>query len=154
MKAKAEGERPLATNRRAFSRFNVLERVEAGLCLVGSEVKSIRDGGLDFRDAWVEHRNGEMFVVGMRIAPYSHANIQNHAEDRARKLLLHRREIARLAGKVSERGLALIPLKAYFKSGRVKLEIGLGRGRKVHDTREKLRRRELDRETEQALRRR
>jgi len=152
--AEKGGSHALATNRRAFSSFNVLERHEAGVCLLGSEVKSIRAGGLDFRDAWVDHRAGELFVVGLRIAPYSHANTQNHSENRDRKLLLHRREIDRLAGKVSERGLTIIPLKAYFKNGKVKLEIGLGRGRKVHDAREKIRRREMDRETEQELRRR
>jgi SsrA-binding protein len=148
------GVRAVATNRKAFFNYHVLDRTEAGLCLLGTEVKAIREGGLAFRDAYVEHRNGELFLVGAHIAPYSHGNLQNHPSDRPRKLLLHRREIDKLATKIVERGLTLVPLKAYFKSGRIKLEIGLGRGKRAHDKREAIKRRDLERETRQALRRR
>src|SRR5512144_339852 len=135
--AKAEaGERMLATNRKALFHYEILERAEAGLALVGTEVKSIRDGGLNFSDSWVELRGGELFLVGCRIAPYSHGNLMNHVADRARKLLLHRKEIQRLGGRVTERGLTLVPLRAYLKNGRVKMEIGLAKGKQTHDKRE------------------
>jgi SsrA-binding protein len=147
-------ERVLATNRKAFFNYEILERVEAGVSLVGTEVKSIREGGLNFRDAFVEFRNGELFLVGCRIGPYSHGNLMNHAEDRLRKLLLHKREILKLGGKATERGLTLVPLRAYFKNGRVKLEIGLARGKKAHDKRESIKRKDIERETRQAVRER
>jgi SsrA-binding protein len=146
------GERILATNRKAFFNYEILERAEAGLVLVGTEVKSIREGGLNFRDSFVDFRGGELFLVGCRIGPYSHGNLMNHAEDRDRKLLLKKREILKLGGKVTERGLTLVPLKAYLKKGRVKLEIGLARGKKAHDKRESLKRKDIERETRQAVR--
>src|SRR4249920_792330 len=127
MPKEAPGERIIATNRKAFFNYEVLERAEAGVVLRGTEVKSIRDGGLNFRDAYVEFRGGELFLVGARIGPYSHGNILNHAEERDRKLLLHKREVLKLGGKVTERGFTIVPLKAYLKKGRVKLEIGLAR---------------------------
>ena len=142
----------VATNRKAFHNYEVLERIEAGISLRGTEVKSIREGGLSFRDAFVEFRGGELLLVGCRIAPYTHGNLMNHPEDRDRKLLLHKREILKFGGKATEKGLTIIPLKAYFKRGRVKLEIGLARGRRAHDKREAIRRRELERETRQAIR--
>jgi SsrA-binding protein len=147
----AAGEQVLATNRKALFQYEVLERAEAGIALVGTEVKSIRDGGLNFSDSWVELRAGELVLVGCRIAPYSHGNLMNHRPDRERKLLLHRREIDRLGGRASERGLTLVPLRAYLKNGRVKLEIGLGRGKHAHDKRETIRRRDEERETRRAL---
>jgi SsrA-binding protein len=149
----APGERALATNRKALFNYEVLERAEAGIVLVGTEVKSIREGGLHFRDAYVERKGDELFLVGCRIGPYSHGNLMNHAEDRDRKLLLHRKEIDRLAGKVAEKGLTLIPLRAYLKQGKVKVEIGLARGKREHDKRETIKRKELERETRQAIRR-
>jgi SsrA-binding protein len=153
--AKAEpGERVLATNRKAFFHYEVLERAEAGLALVGTEVKSIRDGGLNFSDSYVDFRGGELFLVGCRIAPYSHGSYLNHVPDRDRKLLLHKREILKLGGKVTERGLTLVPLRAYMKSGRVKMEIGLARGKHVHDKRESIKKKDQEREARQALRRR
>jgi SsrA-binding protein len=151
-KAGSEGERTLATNRKAFFNFEILERAEAGVSLVGTEVKSIRDGGLNFRDSYVEFRDGELFLIGAFIGPYSHGNLQNHPEDRVRRLLLHKREILKLGGKATERGLTLVPLRAYFKNGRVKLEIGLARGKKSHDKRETIKRRDIDRDTAQAIR--
>jgi len=151
--AKPEGgERVLATNRKAFFQYHVLERIETGIALVGTEVKSLREGGLSFSDSYVEYRDGQLFLVGCRIAPYSHGNLMNHAPDRERKLLLHKREILKLGGKVTGKGLTLVPLRAYLRRGRVKLEIGLGRGKRAHDKRETLKRRDIERETRQALR--
>lgn len=146
------GERVIATNRKALFNYEILDRAEAGISLLGTEVKSIREGGLNFRDSYVEFRNGELFLVGCRIGPYSHGNILNHAEERDRKLLLHKREVLKLGGKATEKGLTLIPLKAYFKRGRVKVEIGLARGKRAYDKREAIKRRDIERETRQAVR--
>ncbi len=152
MAKEERGERVIATNRKAFFNYEILERAEAGVRLVGTEVKSIREGGLNFRDSFVEFRGGEMFLVGARIGPYSHGNIQNHDEGRDRKLLLHKREILKLGGKVRERGFTIVPLRAYFEKGRVKLEIGLARGKKAHDKRESIKRKDIERETRAAIR--
>jgi len=153
--AKAEpGERVLATNRKAFFHYEVLERAEAGIALVGTEVKSIREGGLNFSDSYVDFRGGELVLVGCRIAPYSHGNLLNHPPDRDRKLLLHKREILKLGGKVTERGLTLVPLRAYMKNGRVKMEIGLGRGKHAHDKRDAIKKKDQEREARQAQRHR
>jgi SsrA-binding protein len=153
--AKAEpGKRVLATNRKAFFYYEVLDRVEAGLALVGTEVKSIRDGGLSFSDSYVDSRGGELFLVGCRVAPYSHGNRMNHVPDRDRKLLLHKREILKLGGRVTERGLTLVPLRVYLKNGRVKMEIGLARGKHTHDKREAIKKKDQEREARQAFRRR
>jgi SsrA-binding protein len=153
-KEEAPGERALATNRKALFNYEVLERAEAGIVLAGTEVKSIREGGLHFRDAFVDFRGGELFLVGCRIGPYSHGNLMNHSEGRDRKLLLHRREIQKLGGKVTEKGLTLIPLRAYLKRGRVKVEIGLARGKCSHDKRESIKKKDIERETRQAMRQR
>jgi SsrA-binding protein len=147
-----DAKKTIATNRKAFFNYEIFEKAEAGVVLVGSEVKSIREGGLNFRDSFVERRGGEMWLVGLRIGPYSHGNIQNHAEDRDRKLLLHRREIDKLGGKASEKGYTIVPLQAYFKNGRIKVEIGLARGKKAHDKRESIKRKDIERETRQAVR--
>jgi SsrA-binding protein len=144
----------LATNRKAFFHYEVLERAEAGVVLVGTEVKSVRAGGLEFKDAYVEARAGELLLVGCRIAPYSHGNLMNHAPDRERKLLLHKREILKLATRAQERGLTILPLRAYLKSGKVKLEIGLARGKRAHDKREAIKRKDQEREARQAMSRR
>ena len=142
----------LATNRKAFFNYEILEKVEAGMSLRGTEVKSIRDGGLNFRDSWVDFRGGELFLMGCFVGPYSHGNLQNHDADRPRKLLLHKREILKLGGKATERGLTIVPLRAYFKRGRVKLEIGLARGKRTHDKREAIKRKDIERETRQLVR--
>lgn len=148
------GDKVLATNRKALFAYEVLERAEAGVALVGTEVKSIRDGGLNFSDAWIEFRSGELFLSGCRIAPYSHGNLMNHAPERQRKLLLHKREILKLGGRATERGLTIVPLRAYLKNGRVKLEIGLAKGKQQHDKREAIKNRERDLETRRAVRNR
>jgi SsrA-binding protein len=145
-------ERTIATNRKAFFTYEILDRAEAGVSLLGTEVKAIREGGLNFRDSFVEFRRGELFLVGCRIGPYSHGNLMNHPDERDRKLLLHKREILKIGGKATAKGFTIVPLKAYFKNGRVKLEIGLARGKKAHDKRESIKRKELDRETRQAVR--
>ncbi len=147
-----EGERTLAKNRKAFFQYQVTDRAEAGISLVGTEVKSVREGGLSFSDSYVEFRDGELFLVGCHIAPYTHGNQMNHVPDRDRKLLLHKREILKLGGKVTGKGLTLVPLRAYLRRGRVKLEIGLGRGKRAHDKREAIKRRDIERDTRQALR--
>ena len=147
-------EKVLATNRKALFNYEVLERVEAGVVLVGTEVKSIRDGGLNFSDSWIEFRGGEMFLVGCRIAPYSHGNLMNHVPERQRRLLLRKREILKLGGRATERGLTLVPLRAYLKNGLVKLEIGLARGKHAHDKRDSIRQKDVERAARQALGRR
>jgi SsrA-binding protein len=148
------GQRALVTNRKAFHAYMILERFEAGVSLTGTEVKSIRDGGLNFRDAFVEMRSGEAFLVDCHIAPYSHGNILNHDPGRDRKLLLRAAELRKLATKVSERGQTIVPLRAYLKNGRVKIEIGLARGKRLHDKREAIKRRDIERDTRQEMRRR
>jgi SsrA-binding protein len=148
------GERTLATNRKALFHYEVLERAEAGVALVGTEVKSIREGGLNFSDSYVDFRGGELFLVGCRVAPYSHGNIMNHPPERDRKLLLRKRDILKLGGRVTERGLTLVPLRAYLKNGRVKLEIGLARGKHARDKRDSIKKKDQEREARQALSRR
>jgi len=148
------GETAIATNRKAFFHYEVLDRAEAGVVLRGSEVKSIREGGLNFKDAYVDYRGGELFLVGCHVSPYSHGNLQNHASERERKLLLHKREILRLGGKATEKGLTLVPLRAYFKNGKIKVEIGLARGKRAHDKRDAIKQRDIEKETRQAIRNR
>lgn len=145
-------EKVIATNRKAFFKYEIAERAEAGVALVGTEVKSIREGGFNFGDAYVVFKNGELFLEGCRIGPYSHGNVMNHAEHRTRKLLLKKREILKLGGRATEKGFTIVPLKAYFKNGRVKLEIGLARGKRDHDKREAIKKKDIERETRQALR--
>src|SRR3990172_114685 len=143
-------EKVVATNRKAFHNFSILETYEAGLVLKGTEVKSLRESHVNFKDCYASVERGEAWLIGCHITPYHHGSDANHDPERRRKLLLHKREINRLVGKIAERGLTLIPLRLYFKDGRVKLELGLARGKKLHDKRESIRereaRRELDRE--------
>jgi SsrA-binding protein len=150
----AAGQQVIASNRKALFNYEILDRAEAGVMLLGTEIKSVREGGLNFRDSYVEFRGGELFLVGCRIGPYSHGNLQNHPEERDRKLLLHKREILKMGGKATEKGLTIVPLKAYLKNGRLKVEIALARGKQRHDKRETIKRRELDREARQMIKRR
>jgi SsrA-binding protein len=145
-------DRIVATNRRARHEYEILETLEAGLVLRGTEVKSLRDGQVNFKDSYATVRNGEAWLMGCHISPYSHGTYANHEPERERKLLLHAREITRLLGKVSEKGLTVVPLKIYFKQGRVKIEIGLARGKKLHDKRATLRERDARREMDKAAR--
>jgi len=147
------GEKVIATNRKAFHDYFVLQKVEAGIALTGTEVKSLREGKVNLKDSYVSFDHGEAFLVGAHISPYSHGNLQNHEPERKRKLLLHRREIDKLFGQVVEKGLTIVPLRLYFKSGKVKAEIAVVRGKKLFDKRESEKRRELDREAEAAMKR-
>jgi len=148
----AQGDRTVATNRRARHEYEILETVEAGLVLRGTEVKSLRAGQVNFKDSYATMRNGEAWLVGCHVSPYSHGTDANHDPERDRKLLLHAREITRLGAKIAERGLTLVPLRLYFRHGRVKLELGLARGKKLHDKRSALREREVRREMDRAAR--
>jgi SsrA-binding protein len=141
----------VATNRQAAFRYNLLERWEAGIQLQGSEVKSIRDGGVQLKDAYAELRDGEVWLQNMHIAPYKPAAQDNHEPERPRKLLLHKREIERLIGKTAEKGLTLVPTRVYFKGPRAKVEIALARGKDIRDKRRSLKDREQKREIDRAL---
>ena len=143
--------RTLVVNRRARYNYEISETIEAGISLVGTEVKSIRDGKANIQEAYADIRDGEVFLVGAHISPYDQGNRFNHEPLRDRKLLLHRQEIKRLTGKVMEKGLTLVPMKMYLKGRRIKLELGLGRGKKLHDKRETIKRREQEREMEREL---
>src|SRR4030095_11503349 len=145
-------DRVVATNRRARHEYDILETREAGRVLRGTEVKSLRAGGVNFKDSYVTVRNGEPWLLGCHVSPYSHGTDANHDPQRDRQLLRHQREITRLVGKISEKGLTVVPLKLYFKQGRIKIEIGLARGKKLHDKRASLRERETRREMEKAAR--
>src|SRR5205807_971377 len=147
------GEKLIASNRKAFHDYFVLQKIEAGIALTGTEVKSLREARVNLKDSYVDFSRGEAFLVGAHISPYSHGNRENHEPERKRKLLLHRREIDRLQGQVVEKGLTVVPLRLYFKSGRVKAEIAVVRGKKLFDKRESEKRRELDREAEAAMKR-
>jgi SsrA-binding protein len=144
----------IATNRRARHRYEITDRFEAGVVLLGSEVKSLRAGQVDLKDSYAAVEHGEMWLRGVRIAPYEYARDGGHDPERDRKLLLHRREIDRIGSILAEKGLSLVPLSLYFKDGKVKVELGLGRGKTQRDKRETLRRRQADREMERAMRHR
>lgn len=145
-------DRVVATNRRARHEYQILETLEAGLVLHGTEVKSLRAGQVNFKDSYATVRGREAWLLGCHISPYSHGTDANHDPERERKLLLHAREITRLTGKVAERGLTVVPLKVYFKNGRAKVELGVARGKKLHDKRATLRERETRREMDRAAR--
>jgi SsrA-binding protein len=150
----AEGVKLIAENRRARHDYEFLERVEAGVVLTGSEVKSARDGHVQLGQAYADVRNGEAWLVGASIAEYAQAGGSGHSPDRDRKLLLHRREIDSLYGKVREKGLTLVPTRMYFKDGRVKVELALARGRERFDKRRVIADRDAQRQMERALKRR
>ena len=142
----------VATNRRARFEYEVLDTYEAGLVLRGPEVKSLRAGKASLSDAYAVVRRGEAYLVNAHISPYEEAGRENADPRRERKLLMHRAEIARLSGDVSERGFTIVPLSLYFKDGRAKVELALARGKKLHDKRETIRRREEDRELQRTMR--
>jgi SsrA-binding protein len=145
--------RVVATNRRARRNYAVLDTFEAGLVLLGSEVKSLREGKLELKDSYGDIRGGEAYLVGAHISPYHFARDGGHDPERERKLLLHRREIDRIAGSLAEKGLTLVPLRVYFKDGKAKVEMALARGKTTVDKRQTLRDREHAREMERATRR-
>jgi len=147
-------EKLIADNRRARHDYHLLDRHEAGLALTGTEVKSLRDGRASLAQAYAEVRDGEAWLIGMEIATYDHGNRANHEPARARKLLLHRREIDRLYGQLREKGLTLVPTRLYFKDSRVKVELALARGKDVRDKRRTLADRDAKRQIERALKER
>ncbi len=128
----------IAQNKKARHYFELLEFVEAGIVLTGSEIKSVRAAAVNFRDSYVTFRQGEAFIIGLHIAPYANASYDQHDPDRDRKLLLHDREIAKLAEQVEQKGLTVVPVNLHFRNGRVKVEIAVGRGKKLHDHRDTL----------------
>jgi SsrA-binding protein len=146
------GRTPEIKNKKAYHDYEILEKYEAGIALKGTEVKSLREGKANLRDAFVRIENGEAYLFNAYIAPYSHGNLFNHEPTRKRKLLLHKSEIKRLFGKSQEKGLTIIPLRMYFNEReKVKVEIALARGRKKYDKREAIKRRELEREAQKAM---
>jgi SsrA-binding protein len=141
----------IATNKKAYHDYFIDETFEAGLVLTGTEVKSLRVGKVNLKESFCRIKEGEVFINNMHVSPYEHGGRENPDPTRVRKLLLHRAEIAKLTRKVDEKGLSLVPTKIYFKAGRAKLEIGLARGKKLHDKRETLKRKEADREMAKAI---
>ena len=146
-----KAQRLIAENRKARHDYHILDTWEAGIALLGTEVKAIREGRVNLRDSFARVDNGEVWLENVHISPYSHRGSADHAERRSRKLLLHRHEILKLLGKVKEKGMTIVPLELYFKKGRVKALIGLAKGKQEHDKRETIRRREVDRETRAAV---
>jgi SsrA-binding protein len=142
----------VASNRYASHRYNLLERIECGIVLAGTEVKSLRAGGAQLKDGFAAIRGGELWLRNVHIPPYAPASRDNHDPDRDRKLLLHRRQIDRLSARVAERGLTLVPTRLYFSGTHAKVEIALARGKDVHDKRESMRQRDSQREIERGLR--
>ena len=145
------GTRLVAENRRARHDYHLLERFEAGIALTGTEVKSLRAGQVTLQRAFADLREGELYLIGAHISEYAQGNLQNHDPDRERKLLLHRRELDSLLGKVRERGLTLVPTRMYFKNGRVKVEIALAKGKEARDKRRDIADRDARRQIERAL---
>lgn len=153
-KKQPDGEKLIASNKKAFHEYFVLEKFEAGLVLTGTEVKSLREGRINLKDSYILFKDGEAYLFGCHISPYSHGNIQNHDPERTRKLLLHRREIEKLNSRVVEKGLTVVPIRVYFKGGRVKIEIAVVRGKQLFDKRETEKRKEAEREAAAAIKER
>ncbi len=143
----------VASNKKAYFNYEIIESMEAGIALLGSEVKSVREGRVSLKDCYAEVKNGEVFILHMNISPYEQANIFNHEPLREKKLLLHRQEIKRLIGKIREKGYTLIPTKVYLKNGKIKCELALAKAKKLHDKREAERARETQAEAREAIRR-
>ncbi len=146
-----EGTKTITKNRRAYHEYFVLETFEAGISLFGTEIKSIRQGGVNLKDSWVSIDDGEMIIKQMHISPYEYGNIFNRNSTRDRKLLMHKREILRLFGQVKQQGLTLIPLSLYFKGSRVKVELGLCKGKHLHDKRAVAAKKDADRAIDRAI---
>lgn len=148
------GTKQIADNRKARHDYFVLETIEAGIELVGTEVKSLRAGNVNLKDAWCSIDNGEMFIKGMHISPYEHGNTFNRDPIRVRKLLLHKKEILKLFGQVKQEGLTLIPLSLYFKNSKAKVAVGICKGKKLYDKREDMARKSAQRDIERAVKER
>lgn len=149
-----KAERLIAENRKAYHDYHLVETFEAGVALLGTEVKAIREGRVNLRDSFARIENGEVFLQNVHISPYSHRGYADHDPMRRRKLLLHRAEIRKLVGKTLERGMTLVPVRMYFKNGRVKVAVSLAKGKKEYDKRETIKRRETERETRAAVKNR
>jgi SsrA-binding protein len=146
-----KAQRVIADNRKARHDYHILETYEAGLALLGTEVKAIREGRVNLRDSFARVEDGEVYLYNVNISPYSHRGYADHEPLRRRKLLLHRDEIRKLIGKTVEKGMTLVPVRLYFKNGRVKVAVSLAKGKKDYDKRETIKRREADRETRAAM---
>ncbi len=152
MAEKIEGDRLVASNRKAFHDFFILEKMEAGVSLLGTEVKSLREGRINLKDSFARIDQGQLYLYNCHISPYSHGNLANHEPTRRRKLLMRKKEIWRLSGKVREKGLTLVPLKIYFKRGWAKVELGLAKGKHLYDKRETAAKKSAEREMQRAFR--
>jgi len=146
-------EKIIATNRKAYHDYHIQDTYEAGVALVGTEVKSLREGKANLKDSYALIKDGEAFLLNCHISPYSHGNIQNHDPVRTRKLLLHKKEINKLWGKISQQGFTLVPLKIYFKNGRAKIEIGVAKGKRQYEKRASIKEKEAKREIERHMKR-
>lgn len=149
---KEDGKKIILSNRKARHEYAVLDHIEAGIVLKGTEVKSLREGKVNFLDAFIAIRKGEAWLLNMHISPYSHGNRENHDPTRQRKLLLHSNELLKLTQKIKEKGYTLIPLSLYFKKSLVKVELGLCKGKNVHDKRRTMEKKQADRDMERAMR--
>jgi SsrA-binding protein len=149
-----QAQKSIAENRKAFHDYHILETFEAGVALLGTEVKSIREGNVNLRDSFARVEEGEVWIYNVNISPYSHRGYADHVPTRRRKLLLHKQEIRKLIGKTVEKGMTLVPTRMYFKDGHIKVAVGLAKGKKAHDKRETEKRREADRETRAAVKER
>jgi len=149
-----QAQKSIAENRKAFHDYHILETYEAGLALLGTEVKAIREGSVNLRDSYASLEDGEVWLFNVHINPYSHRGYADHEPTRRRKLLLHRQEIRKLIGRTVERGLTLVPTRLYFKNGHVKVSLALARGKQAHDKRETVKKRDADRETRAAVKER
>jgi len=147
-------EKIIATNRKAYHEYFILEKYEAGIELFGSEVKSLREGSANIKEGYVLVREGVAILIGVRISPYSHTGFQGHEPSRERRLLLNRREITKLTKKTAEKGLTIMPLRMYFKGGWAKIEIGLAKGKKHFDKKDSIKKRDINRDTEREMRKR
>ena len=143
----------IAANKKAYHDYTILETYEAGISLVGTEVKSLREGKANLKDSYVLVKEGQAFLLNCHISPYSHGNINNHEPLRTRKLLLHKKEIEKLWGRIREAGLTVVPLKLYFSKGKAKLEIGLAKGKRQYEKREATKKKEADRDIQRHLKR-
>jgi SsrA-binding protein len=151
-RAKTQTVKPVASNRKAFHEYFIEDRIEVGLVLTGTEVKSLRDGRAQLKDSYIHFRDDEAYLVGAHISPYGSGSWTNHLPERDRKILLHRRELDRWSQAVATRGVTCVPLSLYFKGSRVKAEIALVKGKKLHDKRDAIRNRELQREADREMR--
>ena len=147
-------EKLICNNKKAFHEYFIEEKIEAGMVLQGTEVKSLRNGKANLNDAFALVKNGEAFLNNLHISPYDFGNRENHDPDRMRKLLLHKKEITRLFGKIREQGYTLVPLRLYFKDGMVKTELGLAKGKKLYDKREDMKKKDMKRDVAQAMKER